>query len=207
MAQVSISGALNSTFLQEAPKAKSSRTATSAADSWGLLLVSGGDANPSIYAKLLKDIRAWLRRFYASRLPLDHIEDAVQETLIAMHERRYSYDAGRPFRPWLIGIASHKRLDHLRASARRAEVELSVDIEDDRNEEAMTSRIALSQLLTTLNPAQREVIHLVKIEGFTIEEASMKTGQSISLVKVNIHRGLAKASQAAKRNPVSVPAK
>ncbi|TXH31781.1 MAG: sigma-70 family RNA polymerase sigma factor [Rhodospirillaceae bacterium] len=207
MALIPNSGAPSSTLSQKTPRTKNSRTTTSSADNWGLLLVSSGDTNSSSYTKLLKDIRAWLLRFYASRLPLDHIEDAVQETLIAMHEKRHSYDAGRPFKPWLIGIAAHKRVDQLRVSARRAEVELPLDIEDDRNGETMTSGIALSQLLTTLNPAQREVIHLVKIEGFTVEEASVKTGQSISLVKINIHRGLAKASQTAKRSPAPAPTK
>jgi RNA polymerase sigma-70 factor (ECF subfamily) len=57
----------------------------------------------------------------------------------------------------------------------------------------------LSQLLTTLKPAQREAIQLVKIKGFTVKEASLKTGQSVSFVKVNIHRGLAKAAQEARR--------
>ena len=38
----------------------------------------------------------------------------------------------------------------------------------------------------------QDAIRLVKIQGFSIEEASARTGQSVSLVKVNIHRGLAK---------------
>jgi DNA-directed RNA polymerase specialized sigma24 family protein len=41
-----------------------------------------------------------------------------------------------------------------------------------------------------LNPAQAEVIRLVKLKGASIQEASDATGQSTSLVKVNIHRGL-----------------
>jgi RNA polymerase sigma-70 factor (ECF subfamily) len=45
-------------------------------------------------------------------------------------------------------------------------------------------------LLDTLKPAQSRVIRLVKLQGFSIEEASKATGQSAALVKVNIHRGL-----------------
>jgi DNA-directed RNA polymerase specialized sigma24 family protein len=48
----------------------------------------------------------------------------------------------------------------------------------------------LDELLSHLKPAQATVIRLVKLEGFTIEEAAQMTGQSTSLVKVNIHRGL-----------------
>jgi len=172
-----------------------------------MLLASSGDIGASDYTRLLTDIRAWLMRFFTARLPVGYIEDAVQETLIAVHERRHSYDSRRPFMPWLIGIAAHKRIDHLRVSARRAEVELPTDLQDGGNEEAVASGITLSQLLTALNPAQREVIHLVKIKGFTIEEASLRTGQSVSLVKINIHRGLAKAAQAARGNSPSAAAK
>jgi len=168
-------------------------------ENWGTLLASVSDAGSTDYTRALKDIRAWLMRFYASRLPLAYIEDAVQETLLAVHERRHSYDADRPFKPWLIGIAAHKQVDHLRASTRRAEVELPLDLQDGNNEGAMTSGIMLSQLMATLKPAQQEAIHLVKIKGFTVEEASIRTGQSISLVKINIHRGLAKVAEVAKR--------
>lgn len=34
----------------------------------------------------------------------------------------------------------------------------------------------------------------MKIEGLSVTEAAIKTGQSESLVKVNIHRGLRKLS-------------
>ena len=37
---------------------------------------------------------------------------------------------------------------------------------------------------------QAEAIELVKIEGLSISEAASASGQSESLVKVNIHRGL-----------------
>jgi len=102
-----------------------------------------------------------------------------------------------------MAIAAHKWVDHLRTWARRAEVELPLDLEDAGNEETVTTGIMLSQLLTGLKPAQREAIQLVKVRGFTVEEASMRTGQSVSLVKINIHRGLAKAAQVA--NLVSLP--
>jgi len=45
-------------------------------------------------------------------------------------------------------------------------------------------------MLAFLPPAQAQAIALVKIEGASIAEASNISGQSESLVKVNIHRGL-----------------
>ncbi len=59
---------------------------------------------------------------------------------------------------------------------------------------AVTSASVLTSLLATLKAPQAAVIRLVKIDGLSIEEAAAATGQSPSLVKVNIHRGLARLS-------------
>jgi RNA polymerase sigma-70 factor (ECF subfamily) len=58
--------------------------------------------------------------------------------------------------------------------------------------ESATSAIAVDDLLKRLKPAQARVIRLVKLDGASIEDASSATGQSVPLVKVNIHRGLKK---------------
>ena len=55
---------------------------------------------------------------------------------------------------------------------------------------AIMSAAVLEQLLGALKPAQSTAIRLVKLHGLSIEEAALQTGQSASLVKVNIHRGL-----------------
>ena len=60
----------------------------------------------------------------------------------------------------------------------------------DSDEPAITARISLERLFESLPAAQQRAIELVKIEGLSISEASASTGQSESLIKVNIHRGL-----------------
>ncbi|WP_342776856.1 sigma factor-like helix-turn-helix DNA-binding protein [Hankyongella ginsenosidimutans] len=52
----------------------------------------------------------------------------------------------------------------------------------------------MERLLAILPSAQSAVIRLTKIDGLSIEEAASLTGQSTSLVKVNIHRGLKRMS-------------
>jgi len=56
--------------------------------------------------------------------------------------------------------------------------------------------ILLEMLLAEAKPAQAQVIRLVKLRGASIEEASHMTGQSPSLVKVGIHRGLKRIGRA-----------
>jgi RNA polymerase sigma-70 factor (ECF subfamily) len=161
-------------------------------DEWGSLMAAAQAGNGGAYRRLLAELRVWLTRYYASRLPPAQVDDAVQEALIAIHEKRHSYDPARPFRPWLAAVARYKWIDRLRAMSRQKTEELPDDAAVGDHESAVTSAALLGQLMTTLKPAQAEAIRLVKLEGYSVEEASARTGQSGSLIKVNIHRGLAR---------------
>jgi RNA polymerase sigma factor (sigma-70 family) len=153
------------------------------------------EGNGGAYNRLLNEIRPWLYRYYARRLPLTMADDATQDTLMAVHQKRHTYEPGRPFRPWLGAIARYKWIDRLRAMGRQPTVSLDEELFEpsvEGHESTVTSAIVLEELLSKLKPAQISVIRLVKIKGFSIEEAAAMTGQSESLVKVNIHRGLSK---------------
>jgi RNA polymerase sigma factor (sigma-70 family) len=161
-------------------------------DIWGELMVAAQDGHGGAYKRLLSELAPWLNRFYARRLPPSMVDDAVQDTMIAIHTKRHTYTPGRPFRPWLAAIARYKWIDRLRAMGRQETDMLNDDIAVEDHETQVTSAIVLNDLLEKLKPAQSMVIRLVKLQGFSIEEAAEATGQSESLVKVNIHRGLAK---------------
>lgn len=53
-----------------------------------------------------------------------------------------------------------------------------------------TDVLALQGHLYEPKPAQSRAIRMVKLQGFRIAEASDRAGESPSLVKINIHRGL-----------------
>lgn len=150
------------------------------------------DGDGMAYQRLLTVTRRWLESFYRRRLPPPLVDDAVQETLIAIHEKRHTYDRARPFKPWLAAIARYKWIDRLRAMARSRTEELNDVHSIPDHEDATIGAIVLDRLLAQLKPAQSTVIRLVKVDGFSIEDASRRTGQSGALVKVNIHRGLAR---------------
>lgn len=143
------------------------------------------------YAALLDASRHWLLRYYRRKVAPDQIEDLVQDTLLSLHRKLATYDASRPVVPWLAAIARYRFVDHLRAAYRHA-----VDtLEDDTalavdEEPALTARLSLDRLFEALPDAQCRAIELVKIDGLSVREASTSTGQSESLIKVNIHRGL-----------------
>ncbi len=162
---------------------------------WGALMLAAQRGEAAPYRRLLTELRPWLLGYFKRRLPPAAVEDAVQETLIAIHAKRHTFDPDRPFGPWLAGIARYKWIDRLRIAGRHAADELPDTLSSPDHESAVTSAAALHGLLAMLKPAQAEVIRLVKLDGLSVEEAATRTGQSVALVKVNIHRGLGRLAR------------
>ena len=162
-------------------------------------MAAAQSGNAAAYHRLLTEAGARLRRYYERRLPPGAVDDAVQDTLLAIHQKRHTYDPARPFEHWLMAIARHKWIDRLRAMRSAPTEALDENIPVPDHENAVTSAWTLEGLLRELKPAQSEVIRLVKLQGHSIEEAAARTGQSVSLVKVNIHRGLGRLASMAQR--------
>jgi RNA polymerase sigma-70 factor (ECF subfamily) len=142
---------------------------------------------------LLCETGLWLERYFRRRVPPHQIDDLVQDVLIALHSKRATWDPSRPFLPWLAAIARYRWVDHLRRGYRQQAGELFDDTATtDSEEDVVLARVSLDRLFAHLPARQAEAIELVKIGGLSIEEASRASGQSESLVKINIHRGLKK---------------
>jgi len=150
-----------------------------------------GEAGP--YRQLLDELSGLLRAYYGRRAPpgLDS-EDLVQETLIAVHTRRATYDPGQPFTAWAYAIARYKLIDGLR----RARLHLKAPLDDadalfvaPGAEAAMAGR-DLERVLAGLPARTQSLIRDVKITGLSTREAAEKHGMSESAVKVAVHRGL-----------------
>ena len=159
------------------------------------LMVAGQKGDKSAYNVLLSEAGLWLERYFRRRVPPHQLDDLVQDVLLAIHNKRATYDAQRPFLPWLAAIARYRWVDHLR-KVYKHESDLLEDNDaiEESDEEAIAARVSLERLFVHLPQNQADVIELVKIGGHSIREAAQKTGQSESLVKVNIHRGLKKLS-------------
>ena len=152
----------------------------------------GGDA--AAHGELLRVMSRYLRGYFSRRLGggAADLEDLVQDTLLAIHLKRASYDPGQPFTPWAYAVARYKLIDHFRRSGVRRTVPLEDAgelIASETAEEGATRR-DLGKLLSTLPERQRQVMIDVKLAGHSIEEAADRSGMSISAVKVSIHRGL-----------------
>ena len=145
------------------------------------------------YTTLLKECARWLSRYYARRIAPAQLEDLVQDTLLSVHRKLRSYNPDQPFLPWIAAIARYRWIDALRKSYRCQEITIDgQDLAEAPEQEVAFAKVSLERLFTFLPEGQMRAIELVKIEGLSIREAAEKCGQSESLVKVNIHRGLKK---------------
>jgi RNA polymerase sigma-70 factor (ECF subfamily) len=160
------------------------------------LLVSGLAGDAAAYRAFLEALCRHLRSFFRRRLRglPDEVEDVVQETLIAVHARRHTYDADQPLTPWIHAIARYKLTDLLRARAARNRVVEPLDDENAifgvEDAEATYARRDVARLLERLPSRQRLPIVHMKLEGLSVAEAARATGMSESAVKVGVHRGL-----------------
>lgn len=157
----------------------------------------GGDA--AAYRALLSELSSLLRVYYRRRLGANSAdaEDLVQETLIAVHTRRASFDMSQPFTSWAYAIARYKLVDFHR---RRRAGEL-IPVEDCEelfapDEVEQTAAAAdVNRLLSKLPAPVGEAIRLTRVEGLSVEETAQRTGKSVAAVKVSIHRGLMRLLQ------------
>lgn len=159
-------------------------------------LLRGLDGDASAYHGFLKELTEYLRAYFRKRLTglPDEVEDLVQEALLAIHNKRHTYDTSLPLTAWVHAIAKYKLIDLLR---RRAGKEMITDPLDDATEilaaadgEAAEARRDLNKLLAQLPDRLRLPIVHTKLEGLTVTEAAQATGMSESAVKVGVHRGL-----------------
>jgi RNA polymerase sigma-70 factor (ECF subfamily) len=162
------------------------------------LMHSALDGNAAAYADLLELLGGYLRGYFRGKLlrmgrSAADAEDILQETLMALHTRRHTFDRSQLFTPWVQAIARYKLIDYLRrtrASARDVEIKEAEDVWAIDSEGATDSTFDLEDLLANVSPKMRQTIRLVKLEGLSVNETAARMGMSASAVKVSVHRGL-----------------
>lgn len=158
------------------------------------LMLKGLAGDAAAHRAFLMEAAGLLRAFFRNRLrgaPED-AEDLVQETLVALHARRDSYDPAYPLTAWMYAIARYRLIDHIRRQKHRNHASLDgIDVADsDPEYEASDARRDVNVLLDKLPEKQRTAIRMVKLEEKSVRETAEATGLSESDIKISIHRGL-----------------
>jgi RNA polymerase sigma-70 factor, ECF subfamily len=160
------------------------------------LMRLGQAGDQAAYASLLVLLTSTARRFARARLgAVPWIDDVVQETLLAVHRARHTYDGGRPFAPWFYAVLSSRMIDVLRRERRVA----SREIADDALPDAPIARSAgaadeldveaIHAAVTSLPARQREVIEALKFQDQSVREVAGRLKMTEAAVKTTAHRG------------------
>ena len=164
---------------------------------WSALMRAANAGDAAAYEKLLRDLARALRAatraglLRAGRSAAD-AEDVVQDTLLAIHLKRHTWDATAPLGPWVRAIARNKLIDALRKRRGGAQVSIDdlVDILPAENAEPQAPARDVERHVGALPERQRDVVRAMAVDGASSQECAAKLGMSEGAVRVALHRGL-----------------
>ena len=133
-------------------------------------------------------------------------EDVLQEALAkAFYQLSQSLTAP-PLRPWLLRIAHHTALDHLKRYERKHVEPLDPQLAETLGDGAVdpaTVRAALATFLELPVP-QRSAVILKDVLGFSNEDIAATLSTTVPAVKAGLVRGRARLKQATGPRPEAV---
>lgn len=154
-------------------------------------------ADAAAVEELVRRLSPRLLRFLAgNRSPRSDAEDLLQICWMQIHRSRHTYRPSEPVLPWIFAIARHVRLDAYRRQRRLDSREMLVENVPDPVQapeaEAAAMRDQFFQVLDNLPASQREVVHMLKVTGMSLEEVARATSSTVGAVKQKAHRAYEK---------------
>jgi RNA polymerase sigma-70 factor (ECF subfamily) len=161
---------------------------------WTTLMEQSLQGDVRAYEELLVSLTVGLRALVRNRARTVGVdaEDVVQETLLALHLKRGTWQVGTPVAPWVAAIARNKLIDALRRRGQRTEVSLESVIDSLWGEPVNDNDDVrdVEHMLTKLTVRQRDVVRAVSLEGYSAQEAAERLKMSEVAVRVTLHRSL-----------------
>ena len=127
-------------------------------------------------------------------------EDIVQETFVALWEKRQSIDPKQDIAGWLFVVSHHKTIDQLKRKLRHALAEKILQeviegqniVEEDITEEQLN---AIEKAVDQLSPQKRKVFELCKMQRRTYEKAA----EELQISKYTVKEYLSEAMVSIKK--------
>jgi len=176
-------------------------------DPWSKMMRAVIAGDEGVYRRLLEEIgrsvRAMARAAFArARIGDADVEDVVQETLLAIHLKRHTWDPSQKLGPWVSAVARHKIIDAMRRrGARRVEpIEAFEDFLAAPAEEDPHDLRDARKLIETLTPRQRDIVQSISLDGQSISATALRLNMTEVAVRVALHRALKSLGAAWRRS-------
>ena len=121
-------------------------------------------------------------------------EDVIQEVAVAMAENFDQFDPSKALMPWVMGIARHKVVDHIRAKGScrptfddQTMQEISHAFESIQDESDGMKK-ALDDCIKQLKSRPRHILELRYLREMNISDISQRMGLSSNAIYVMLHR-------------------
>lgn len=141
---------------------------------------------------LVATLEPELRRFVARKVPVDAVDDVLQEVWIAAWQAIQTYDRRSKFRTWIYGICVHKCHDRYRVRRMETRVLPIGDLElidpAESPEQAAVRADTTERLLRGLGETSRDVIELYYYAQLTLAEIATVLGRNVNTVKYQFYR-------------------
>ena len=122
------------------------------------------------------------------------VADLVQETMLAIHEKRATFNPSERFGPWMYAIARYKMIDFFRKNSREKVAgdwdRLEATLVSEGDSESLATHEDLESLLGCLPEKQSRLLRMLKIEGRSVKEVSEELGMTETALKVTVHRAM-----------------
>ena len=98
----------------------------------------------------------------------------MQETLLAIHQKRHTWREDMAVRPWLYAIVRYKVIDAFRARGRRVQVPIEEfsEVLAAAPEPDPTERSDAERVIGRLDPRSARILRAIGLEGASIAEVS-----------------------------------
>jgi RNA polymerase sigma-70 factor (ECF subfamily) len=162
-------------------------------------MVGAQAGDRSAYEALLRDCIPFIKKVARRQgVPLDRVDDVVQETMLTVHRARQTYDPGRSFTAWLRTIAQRRAIDGLRRHGRTEVREIHAPLVYENysdpggnlgeGSDRMDATGVVGRAVASLPAGQREAVQQLAVRGLSLAEAATATGRTAGALKVNLHR-------------------
>jgi RNA polymerase sigma-70 factor, ECF subfamily len=134
-------------------------------------------------------------------------EDAVQQVFLDVFRSIQQFDPNKgEFKTWLLMFGYQRILNCRRrlvsnrffdtGSFDELLPELSSCTDRPVGYSPAEASVLVEQVLSHLQPRQRRTIELIYYEGLTADEVSLRTGETVRVVRHNLYRGLERLRKA-----------
>jgi RNA polymerase sigma factor (sigma-70 family) len=148
-----------------------------------------------IYAALGSTVLRYLQKLVGH----DDAEDVLQRVFYEVWRHNDRYDPSRSLTAWVLGIARHRAIDHLRRQRNTAVVSEDLDEIAGEDGRELAERYARARevrnALNRLPTEQREVLVLAYFGGYTQSEMATYLELPLGTVKARAFRGLRRLAE------------